>query len=374
MFLTVRVEENTLSQLRRSSKELRLTYDEPERDIREFGCHSIEQLPDAIGAEEVRAPEQTNTPPLPAASSRQTWESSETELDPEIMQAEVRNHTGAESHLLGGALDRLTSSLLRVWCIAIAFVSSLSPVSLGLVYLTLVAVAESTTNLVDPLVGILLHFILLGALITHAAAEPRLLAMRLMLSLALLPLIRIVSLGLPLWAFRPEWWYILTGIPLLVASIAVFRSIDLPYQQIGLSVPRLRHWPLTAGVALSGVIIGIVEFEILGSTIIGANLSSIEVLFFAIALIFGTGITEELIFRGLLQTSAVAVFGVGPGILFTSTLFSLMHMGHGSMVHVVFIFAIAVYFGYVRHWTGSLLGVIAAHSIANIAFFILLPS
>jgi uncharacterized protein len=244
--------------------------------------------------------------------------------------------------------------------------------SLALAYLLAITLAESITNLVDPLAGVALHLIVFGVLIAHAATERRSQAMRLLLSLSLVPLIRVVSLGLPLGTLGLEYWYILTGIPLMTASVAAVYSLNLTRHEIGFCLPRPRQWLLTALIAGSGILIGLIEFRILDPIPTQVDRTLAESLFFAGALLFGTGVIEELIFRGILQTSVIAVFGIAPGIIYVSLLFGLMHMGHGATLQVAFVFVVGILFGYARHRTGSLLGVIAAHTLANVVFFIIL--
>jgi hypothetical protein len=72
------------------------------------------------------------------------------------------------------------------------------------IYLVAIIAAELVTALVSPLLGMTLHCLLLGVLIVRAAQLRDDPLHYLVLALALAPLIRIVSLGLPLSQFsRP---------------------------------------------------------------------------------------------------------------------------------------------------------------------------
>lgn len=245
--------------------------------------------------------------------------------------------------------------------------------SLACVFLLAIVLAESVTNLVSPLGGMLLHLLVFGTLIVQGAVETRNHGATLFLSLALVPLIRVVSLGIPLGVFSQEWWFVLTGIPILAASLTVVRSMGLSRHDVGLCLPSRTQWILTAVVAGSGLVIGYVEYLILGASSLSAQANAPGTALIAGSLLLGTGLTEEFVFRGILHTGATSALGLLPGILFTSVLFAVMHLGHGSMLHVGFIFTIALLFGYTRHWTGSLLAVVLAHTLANVVFFIALP-
>ena len=76
----------------------------------------------------------------------------------------------------------------------------------ALVYLLAITVAE-VTAVFQPLLGIAGHTIILVAVIIDSARIKGYLQGRLILSLALVPLIRIISLSLPLANIPQVWWY-----------------------------------------------------------------------------------------------------------------------------------------------------------------------
>jgi membrane protease YdiL (CAAX protease family) len=63
------------------------------------------------------------------------------------------------------------------------------------------------------------------------------------------------------------------------------------------------------------------------------------------------------------------VFG-GWGIIYVSYIFAILHIGFLSWIDVVFVFGVALFFGWVVKKTGSLLGVTLSHGITNIILFI----
>ena len=88
--------------------------------------------------------------------------------------------------------------------------------------------------------------------------------------------------------------------------------------------------------------------------------------------VVGTGFVEEFIFRGVLQRTAMEVFGRW-GIIYVSLLFAVMHIGFLSLIDVTFVFAVALFFGWVVKKTGSLFGVTLAHGITNIILYLIAP-
>jgi len=81
---------------------------------------------------------------------------------------------------------------------------------------------------------------------------------------------------------------------------------------------------------------------------------------------------EEFIFRGVLQRTAVGAFGWW-GIVYISFLFAIVHLIHYSVIDIVFVFAIALFFGWVVKKTGSLLAVTLSHGIANVVLYLVVP-
>lgn len=243
----------------------------------------------------------------------------------------------------------------------------------AVVYFATVVVAEIVTAMVHPLWGMIFHVAVLGALLVHASLPVLPVQRGLLLSLAMAPIIRIVSLGLPLGQFEPLWRYAIAALPLMAASGVIMQSIPLGARDIGIRLPARQSWVVTAHVALSGVVLGIVEFIILQPDPIVSKLTFQTVLLAAVILVVGTGVLEEVVFRGILQVTATKALGLWPGILFTSALFGVLHVGHLSVIDVAFVTAVGLYFAIVVHLTRTLIGVSIAHGLTNTMLFVVLP-
>ena len=86
-----------------------------------------------------------------------------------------------------------------------------------------------------------------------------------------------------------------------------------------------------------------------------------------------TGFAEELIFRGMMQQTVTEVLGRGWGIFYVAALFAVLHVGYHSLIDVVFVFGVAIFFGLTRAHTGSIVGVSLAHGMTNILLFLTMP-
>lgn len=237
------------------------------------------------------------------------------------------------------------------------------------VYLALIAVAEVVTVLVRPIAGVVLHSILLAVLVTHAALLDDSDMRRLLLPLSLAPLTRILSITMPLTVLPQIYWYPIIYLPLVVGAIVVMRQVGLSRQDVGLAV-RSPHWQIL--IASLGTLLGLIEYLILRPASIESQLTLWTVVFASSVFIVTTGFVEELVFRGVLQTVMKQRFG-WTGLLYTSILFSVLHLGFLSVLDMAFVFAVAMLFAWLVNKTGSLLGVTLAHGLTNVGLYVILP-
>ena len=262
---------------------------------------------------------------------------------------------------------------------AVAIPRLLSPSLPVVAAITLAAfsVAEVVTVYTNPFIGIALHAITLSALLitsalggqTEAAREhPR---SRLLHSLALVPLIRIVSLTMPLGRFDEMYWFLAAGLPVFGAAIVIMISLGLRPRDIGLRIGR-PALGLHLLVIPFGLVLGLAEYHILQPDPLIDELTLSQFVAPALILMFATGFLEEFIFRGILQRTAMAALGPF-AILYVSTIFAILHIGYRSGTDFLFVFLIALLYGWVVRRTGSIIGVSVSHGITNITLFLLVP-
>jgi uncharacterized protein len=233
-------------------------------------------------------------------------------------------------------------------------------------YLVTVIIAELLTALVDPVIGVAVHLVVFGAILVHSTSRVERLPL---LGLSLVPLIRIVSLGLPLSDFDQRWWLYFTSVPLLAAVVLVSRSIGLTRADLGIRLPEGWGWPASAAVAASGLGFGWLLRQVLERPIGVGEPTTGALLLFAGALIVGASLVDELIFRGALQSTSIGLLGVVPGILFASFAYATMQVGNSSMLPIALTFVFGLYVGLARYRLNSLIGPIAANVAANLVFF-----
>ncbi len=253
----------------------------------------------------------------------------------------------------------------------------------ALIYLLAITFAEAIVILLEPaiglvsssVIGIACHVLILFAVIIDAALINRQYNQKLVLSLAIVPLIRIISLSLPLADIPQIWQYPVIYIPLLVAAVVLARILDLKPGDIGI---RFGFLPLQLIIGLVGVGLGIAEYLILTPEPMIEELTWQTAWLPALVLLLSTGFVEEFIFRGVLQKTAVEAFG-GWGIVYVGFIFAVLHIGWiraespFALLYIVFVFLVALFFGWIVKKTGSILGVTLSHGITNIVLFIVAP-
>ena len=244
-----------------------------------------------------------------------------------------------------------------------------SRLATALVYLALIALAELLTTYAEARVGLALHGGLLVILLLHTALASGHPHHRFLLGLALAPLIRMLSLSLPLLDFPVLYWYVIISVPLFVATVLAARVLGFSREQLGLTIRKV---PLQFLVALTGIAFGIAEYYILRPEPLIANPTWQSILVSGVILMLCTGFAEELIFRGLIQRASVQALGRF-GLLYVAILFAVLHIGYGSILDMIFVLVVALFFGWVAEATWSLLGVTLAHGLTNIVLFLIMP-
>ena len=243
-----------------------------------------------------------------------------------------------------------------------------SPVPVCTMYLISIAGAEALTAFVDPLWGLIFHFISLFILVVNSAIADSPAARRLFLALGLVPLIRITSLAIPLAEFSQIYWYLIISIPILAGILAVARTAGFKPGEIGLT---MHTWPLQILIAFTGVGFGAVEYLILKPGAMVAELTLQDLIVPVLVLMLATGLVEELAFRGVIQR---AVQGVTRwGWIYVAALYTALQIGHMSALHCLMALGIALFYGWIVKRTKSIVGVTVSHGLVNVGLYLVYP-
>ena len=163
--------------------------------------------------------------------------------------------------------------------------------------------------------------------------------------------------------------YYLSYGPIFVAAVVIVGVFGYTPVEVAISFGRSQIQLL---VGLTGIIIGLIAYFILVPEPMIVALTWKEAWLPALVLLASAGFMQEFIFRGLLQSSSIKVFG-GWGIIYISLLFTVANIGFLPVIGLAFIFVVALFFGWVVRKTGSILGVALSYGICNVLLYLILP-
>jgi membrane protease YdiL (CAAX protease family) len=238
-----------------------------------------------------------------------------------------------------------------------------------MIYLLLLGAAELVTTFDNPILGLVFHGVVMVALFLHASISRVNAQRRLLFSLSLGPLIRLLSLSMPLVDFQYPYWYAIIGLPLIFSAFMVYQLTGYKLHDVGLSARRL---PLQLHLVMLGFALGWAEFQILRPAPLVESMRWQDILIPALILLVFTGFLEEFIFRGLMQRTAEDAIGKY-AILYISLLFAILHIGYRSVLDFCFVLFVGLIFAYIVKRTQSIWGVTLAHGVTNITLYIVMP-
>jgi hypothetical protein len=134
----------------------------------------------------------------------------------------------------------------------------------------------------------------------------------------------------------------------------------------------LRKIPLQILFGLTGFLLGYIDYMILHPAPM-MNAPRLELIWLpALILMVFTGFLDELIFRGMLQYTALQQLGRF-GIPYVAVIYTLLQLGYHSALHLLMVLCVSLVFGWFVWRTGSILGVILSHGLTNITLYLVLP-
>jgi membrane protease YdiL (CAAX protease family) len=204
----------------------------------------------------------------------------------------------------------------------------------------------------------------------------------LLVAASLASLVRVFSLAVPRFPFfgvpvanplNTIPWLALVSVPLLVSVVAVSYVQRLRPRDLGLGIRGWHEVPLQILIALTGIPLGLLEYAILQPApwIAVGSFGAIAV--GGLVIFLATGLSEELIFRGILLKRAVEALGERPGLIYVTALFASLHIFFLSGYDLVFVFAVGLFYGFVVLTTKNLWGAILSHSLGNVMLYLVAP-
>lgn len=194
---------------------------------------------------------------------------------------------------------------------------------------------------------------------------------RIYVALIFLPVLRLVSLSMPIFAQTPLEYFIFVYLPLIIPLGAIVMHQKGSFDEIGITKNNI-----SAYVILSiplGFLLGFGEYLVIHPGPLIPEFSFINLLKLTIIMIFFVGLVEELIFRSILQTRLQEVLSLQEALIITSILFGVMHSGYGTFLEILYTSVVGFIIGLSFYITRSLPFAVSIHGFANIFLFGILP-
>lgn len=235
-------------------------------------------------------------------------------------------------------------------------------------YFFAIVAAELSILLLTPILGLILYVLTLFVAFIHASLIWDRSLFRLLVSLAIVPLLRILSLMIALLPLPVTTALVVVAIPLAFVTLGAYRLLGYGRPLVGLTFKNL---PIQGLTALSGLGLGVAQYILMQSAPVIRVNSLVEMIWPGLLLIAGTGLLDEFIFRGLIQRSAVNIMR-WRGVVYVAMLYAVLQLG-GGILFALLSFATGVAFGIVTRSTRSVLGAGLAHGIANVVALVFFP-
>jgi membrane protease YdiL (CAAX protease family) len=156
----------------------------------------------------------------------------------------------------------------------------------------------------------------------------------------------------------------------LVVAFLVIKRISL--KRVGFAVGSYSLFKQVSVGLSVGLVSGLVEYLILKPSPIQLAGDALQaILYVVIVMTAFVGLGEEMLFRGLIQQTYQRVLPTWSAILMASIQFAVMHIGWQNPLEILFAYAMGIFFGYMFWKTKSLITPVIAHSLGNIAMFLI---
>lgn len=187
----------------------------------------------------------------------------------------------------------------------------------------------------------------------------------------LVPLFRLLNLGLPVFVVTTLAWLPLVYGPMLLAAYILqddLPAVDLPTGRDAWTTLLFLPFVLVGAIPLASL-----EYAIIDPAPLVESLELDHFFLVVFIMVVFVGFVEELVFRGILQRTLEAYAGRIAGIVLSSLVFGAMHAGLQLPGEVGFGIGIGLLFAVLYDWTDNLVIVVLLHGVLNVLLFAVFP-
>lgn len=224
--------------------------------------------------------------------------------------------------------------------------------------------------MVNIFISFIIYLFIFISLLIIASSKYNQSVCSLYLSLALIPLIRIISISIPLSGAPEVFGFAVVSIPLFIAGAIVAKMVGLTYTDLGFGFDRLHRMLL---IGLLGIPLGFVKFLIFQPGKIDISTAPEGLLMWVLIFVISVGLLEEFLFRGILYNVFLRVLGHKTAVYFISLLYATLTISTKSFLNVIYAFLISIIFCQILTREKSLIGLSLAHGLINITLYFICP-
>ena len=185
-------------------------------------------------------------------------------------------------------------------------------------------------------------------------------------------ILRMISLSIPQFFTTTLLQYPLIYGIMFIPIYLTIKNQNISGKELGINFSKIYIY---IPVALTiGYIAAIGEHRIISPIPLIAKLRFSDIALISMVMFIFIGITEELIFRSILQTRLEKTLGLRYGLLFSGMIFGIMHSSYGILNEILFASIFGIILGYIFQRTRNLLFVSSIHGTANVMLFGILPN
>lgn len=190
-------------------------------------------------------------------------------------------------------------------------------------------------------------------------------------ALMLLPILRLVNLSMPVFFTTTLYTFVFVYGPLLIPLAIIVMHQRQSLEKVGVTSKNLLAY-IVLSIPL-GFLFGFGEYLIIKPGYLIPDLSIVNLLKLTFIMVFFVGLTEEIIFRSILQTRLEEAFSIKEALIITAFLFGFMHSGYGTFYEVLYTGFVGLFIGFAFYKTRSLPFVAILHGLINVFLFGFLP-
>ncbi len=233
-----------------------------------------------------------------------------------------------------------------------------SPAIVLIAYPAWVGTAEMLLVFVDVVLGAVAHAALVAAVLTHRGFRPRDPMINVAPAVALVSMLRLLSLTVTAPALPEPIWLAVLGLIIAAAALQMGHALGLRYRPKPLTVRRLG---LQAVLAASGIPLGAVIAALASAPAAAIWRSDTSLPVITVALVIA-GLSQEVLYRGVVQRLLASVLVPGLAVVVTALMSAAMYLGTGLPGIVIFMAGLGLAYGWVTSRTGAIAGVAMGHA------------